>query len=91
MERTEPGDLSRYRLNSTEEMNDLYERYGTDVVLAAKGKVFRALARLERRHSYNLSNLPDEKKELAVKLSCLWINYNPNYEFSNDYTQIRRL
>ena len=91
METTEREDLSRYRMNYMSELDELYEKYGADAVYSAKEKIFRALVRLDRGHSKNLSNLPDDKKELVVKICCLWITYNPDYEFSNDYTQIRRL
>lgn len=84
-------DLSRYRLNDVGELSDLYEKYGPEEAKNTKEKIFRALLQLDRGHSYNLANLPDEKKELAVKLCCLWIHLNPNYEFSNDYTKIRHL
>lgn len=84
-------DLSRYRLNNEDELLGLYERYGSEMAQNTKEKIFRALLRLDRGHSYNLANLPDEKKELAVKLCCLWIHLNPDYEFSNDYTKIRHL
>lgn len=91
MPTTNGEDLSRYRLNDVGELSDLYEKYGPEEAKNTKEKIFRALLRLDRGHSYNLANLPDEKKELAVKLCCLWILLNPNYEFSNDYTKIRHL
>lgn len=91
MSSTDPENLSRYRLNDMGELFDLYEKYGHEEANNTKEKIFRALLQLERGHSYNLANLPDEKKELAVKLCCLWILHNPDYEFSNDYTKIRHL
>ena len=84
-------DLSRYRLNDVGELSDLDEKYGPEEAKNTKEKIFRALLQLDRGHSYNLANLPDEKKELAVKLCCLWILQNTDYEFSNDYTKIRHL
>lgn len=84
-------DLSRYRLDNVGELLDLYEKYGYKEAINTKERIFQALYRLERGHSYNLTNLPDDKKELAVKICCLWIDLNPDYEFSNDYTKIRRI
>ena len=73
------------------ELFDLYEKYGHEEANTTKEQIVRALLQLERGHSYNLANLPDDKKELAVKLCCLWILHNPDYEFSNDYSKIRHL
>lgn len=86
-----PQDLSCYRLNDVDELFGLYENYGPEEASAIKEKLFRSLTRLERGRSYRLGNLPDEKKELVVKLCCLWILRHPEYELSNDYTKIRRL
>ena len=86
-----PQDMSHYRLNDVGELLSLYRKYGPEQSCNLQEKIFRALTCLEPGGRYNLSRLPEDRKELVVKLCCLWIRHHPDYELSNDYTKIRRL
>ena len=87
------GNLSQYRMNDTsfswhdKYINDL----GFNQFQAYIRDVNNALANLRPGRHYNVeTSVPAEKHDLFIKICCTYILSHPDYEFSDDYTKIRR-
>ena len=90
-------DLSHYLLNDFSEYETLKEKYGEALVNDFVDRMHTALASLKPGHMFNITTQPDgtvrpeSHLEILVKICCMWIHGNREYELSNDCNRIRRI
>lgn len=77
-------DNGKWILNKITEM-------GLDEFTSLEQKVHDALDKLKPGKYYDLNDLPEDKLDAFIKLSCLYILHHPNVSFSNDYSRIEKM
>lgn len=89
------ADFTKYRLPDDDNgkwILDKIREIGLDVFTEQEEKVKYALDSLKPGKYYALEDLSDEdKRDLFIKLSCLYIRCHPEVTFSNDYSKIEKI
>lgn len=87
-------DFKQYRLPDDDNgtwMLDKIKEIGLDAFTEQEEKVASALDRLKLGKFYDMNDLPEEKRDMFIKLSCLYIMKHPEVVFSNDYSKIEKI
>ena len=84
-------DYSQYRLTNWDWTDQYKKSMGETEYFAYKDKVVSLLDTLQPGYFYDIeNNVSTENIDLFMKICCMWILTNPNYDLSRDYTKIRR-
>lgn len=87
-------DFKQYRLPDDDKgewiLNKIKE-IGLDEFTVQEEKVASALEKLKPGKFYDLTELKEEKREIFIRLSCLYIWSHPEVVFSNDYSRIEKM
>lgn len=87
-------DFKQYRLPDDDDgswMLGKIREVGLDAFTEQEEKVVSALDNLKPGKFYDLHDLPVEKREMFIRLSCLYIRSHPEVAFSNDYSRIEKM
>lgn len=86
-------DFSHFRLNNYSELDVYLKSPEANKFKAYLGLIYRDLSKLPPGSSINLIKDVDPNSiQIFIKIVCLFIaEGNPDYVFSEDYTEIRRL
>ena len=87
-------DFKQYRLPDDDNGSwilSTISRIGLDEFTEQESKVTAALDKLKSGKFYDLHDLPVEKREMFIRLSCLYIRSHPEVAFSNDYSRIEKM
>lgn len=92
-------DFSNYKLNDTDELDKLAEKYGQQFDPFFK-KVYKRLDELKEGESFDIeAKVCAENRELFIKIGCYYIleesktrgTFESWVEASNDYSHFRRM
>ena len=87
-------DFKQYRLPDDDKgewiLNKIKEIL-LDEFTVQEEKVASALEKLKPGKFYDLTELKEEKREIFIRLSCLYIRSHPEVVFSNDYSRIEKM
>lgn len=83
-------DFSKHRLNDWKWYNLYRTQLGAEEFDTYYTRVWQLLDSFKENQYYNIINVTPENRDLFIKICCQYIMTNKKYEFSNDYTQIKR-
>ena len=84
-------DYSQYRLTNWDWTDQYKKSMGETAYFAYKDKVVALLDALQPGYFYDIeNNVSSQNIDLFIKICCMWISTNSNYDLSRDYTKIRR-
>lgn len=87
-------DFKQYRLPDDDNgtwMLEKIKEIGLDAFIEQEEKVASALDKLNPGKFYDMNDLPLEKRDMFIKLSCFYIIKHPEVVFSNDYSRIEKI
>lgn len=82
-------DYSRFRLpDEGDWISDIIKKMGLKEFTDYEYKVYDALNSLKEGKFYAVSDVPEQERELFIKICCLYIRNHHNVVFNGTYTRI---
>jgi hypothetical protein len=91
MKNSPSDDLSKHRLYSIHELDPYIDLMGPKAYIEYNDKLFGTLDRLQPGAAFHfLKVVKQENIDLFIKLCCLYIRSNGDYDMAEDFTFIKR-